>query len=374
MTQTAARPAAGTRSDTDGNPGSDGNPDSGLHAGPEPAAPRGTGTATGRLTVTVTIATWANTRWDLLVAAVAAVRSQTRPPDALVVVVDHNDEVLARATSQFTAPDTRVLASTGARGVSGSRNTAVAAADTDLVLFLDDDAVPEPDWLTHLVAAFDDDRAVAVAGGWAQAAWATGRPAWWPPDFDWVVGCSYLGQPTEPADVRNPLGCSMAIRRTAFEAVGGFDEDMGRVGAVPVGADETEFCIRLARAEPTARVRWVPAARVSHHVPATRSTLAYFVARCRAEGRSKAALTANAAGTRLGAESDYARGLVTRRVWQELRARRPRRAAALLTGLGATAADYAAGTARLRMARLRSGRDIGNSDHSDPSEHSGNTA
>lgn len=302
-------------------------------------------------TVTVTIATWARTRWDLLTAAVAAVRTQTLRPDAIVIVVDHNDEVLARARTQFAAPDTRVVASTGAQGVSGSRNTAIALTTTDLIAFLDDDAVPEPDWLERLVAVFAEP-AVAVAGGWAEPDWQLGRPAWFPPDFDWVVGCSYRGQPLHDADVRNPLGCSMVIRHAVFDTVGGFSEQLGRVGAKPVGADETELCIRLVRRIPSARVRWVPGAVVHHHVPPARSTLSYFVARCRAEGRSKAALTALAAGTRLGTESAYARQLLTIRVWQETRSGGVRRAAAILCGLAATGSAYAATASTSR----RSGR------------------
>lgn len=301
-------------------------------------------------TVTVTIATWARTRWDLLTAAVAAVRAQTLRPDAIVVVVDHNDEVLARAEAEFAAPDTRVVASTGVRGVSGSRNTAIALTTTDLLGFLDDDAVPEPDWLERLVAPFADPD-VAVAGGWAEADWEVGRPAWFPTDFDWVVGCSYRGQPVVETDVRNPLGCSMVLRHAVFATVGGFSEEMGRVGAKPVGADETELCIRLARLLPGSRVRWVPAARVHHHVPAARSTLAYFVARCRAEGSSKAALTALAAGTELGTESAYARELVTRRVWQELRSGGLGRATAILGGLTATGSSYALGVGLRRLRR-----------------------
>ena len=297
-----------------------------------------------RLTVTVTVATWANARWDVLCSAIAGIWAQTCPPDALIVVVDHNDVVLARARAQFAGPSTRVVASTGAQGVSGSRNTAVDLTDTDLVAFLDDDAVPEPTWLEHLVEQFAEP-SVMIAGGWAEPVWETERPPWWPPDFDWVVGCSYQGQPTVATDVRNPLGCSMLIRRSVFERVGPFSSELGRVGAKPVGADETELCVRLSRADPAARVRWVPESRVRHHVTAQRATLAYFLARCEAEGRSKAALTAMVAGTRLATESTYARELVTRRVGQELGAGRPRRAAAILGGLVVTGVSYAAGAA-----------------------------
>ena len=49
-------------------------------------------------------------------------------------------------------------------------------------------------------------------------------------ELDWVVGCTYTGQPTAQAEVRNLMGCNMSFRREVFERVGGFAEDIGRIG------------------------------------------------------------------------------------------------------------------------------------------------
>ena len=50
------------------------------------------------------------------------------------------------------------------RNLSMSRNIGVRLADGEILAFLDDDAIPEPEWLDDLVPAFDDPE-VAVAGG-----------------------------------------------------------------------------------------------------------------------------------------------------------------------------------------------------------------
>ena len=48
-----------------------------------------------------------------------------------------------------------------------------------------------------------------------------------------MVGCTYEGQPTALAPVRNVMGCNMAFRTSVFDTAGLFGEDLGRVGRVP---------------------------------------------------------------------------------------------------------------------------------------------
>jgi GT2 family glycosyltransferase len=259
----------------------------------------------GRLNpaVSVIVCAYTERRWDRLVWTVAAVSEQLRTADELLVVVDHNARLLARAREAF--PSARVLASDGTRGLSGARNTGVRHARGQLLAFVDDDAVPQPQWLDHLLQAFAADEVIG-AGGSALPVWSSAAPKWMPPEFLWVVGASYEGLPHERAAVRNPIGANMAFRREAFERVGGFREGIGRVGATPLGCEETEFAIRARRSLPGSVVMYVPDARVEHHVDSERATWRYFTARCWAEGRSKALVTAIVgAGDGLASERSY---------------------------------------------------------------------
>lgn len=234
-------------------------------------------------TVSVVLCAYTLERWDDITAAVGSLRTQSRPVDEVLLVVDHNDELLQRARAAF--PDVRCLPNAETRGLSGARNTGVRAATGDVVAFLDDDAAAETGWVAGLLAPYDDPSVVGT-GGRVLPAWRAPRPRWFPDEFLWVVGSSYAGLPEGRAEVRNPIGASMSFRRSVFADVGGFDAGMGRLGKDAAGCEETEFAIRARQAG--GRVVLEPASVCRHAVTPDRVTRRYFRRRCRAEGRSKA--------------------------------------------------------------------------------------
>ena len=302
---------------------------------------------------TVVICAHTEERWDDVVAAVASVRAQDRPADQLVLVIDHNPSLFARARDTFARHDTLVVENTGHRGESGARNAGVAVALGDVLAFLDDDATAEPAWLSSLLRWYDDPEVLGV-GGAADPNWDTDRPRWFPTEFDWVVGCSYRGLPTEADSIRNLMGCNMSFRRDVIERAGGFYDGLGRTGNDGFGCSETEFCIR-ARRLLGGRFVFEPAARIHHRVPAGRTTWRYFAARCRAEGRSKAHLTdREGQDEALALEKTYVRRTLPTGVARGLRDVTRRdgagiaRSMAIVAGAGLTATGFVAGTATRR--------------------------
>ncbi len=292
-------------------------------------------------------------RWDDIQAAIASVRSQRRPADDIVLVVDHCPQLWRLARRSL--PGIRVLPNLQRKGLSGARNTGVAAAHGDVVAFLDDDAAAGPSWTEHLLAHYGDPRVVGV-GGLVVANWHTGRPAWFPPEFDWVVGCSYRGLPQRSAPVRNFIGANMSFRRDELLAVGGFRTDLGRVGSRPLGCEETELCLRITARHPDAVLLYEPAAAVRHHVPKARARWQYFGQRCYAEGLSKALVVQHSRSrAALASERTYLRSTIPRAFLRSVRPGRPaalRTLTALSAGVGATVAGYA-------MGRIRSLRSVG---------------
>jgi Glycosyl transferase family 2 len=316
---------------------------------PSPAALRPAGTlstGSGQLAVTVVICAYTMKRWQQTRSAVASVLSQDPAPAQVLLVIDHNPELAEVARRELA--EITVLESAGAPGLSGARNTGLLAAAHPVTVFLDDDAEARPDWLAALVEPYAAADVVATGGG-VIPRWSASRPRWLPAEFDWVVGCSYIGLPESTGPVRNPIGANMSVRSQLALAAGGFDGGIGRVGTRPRGCEETELAIRLAAATGGGQSIYVPDAAVDHHVGAERTRFSYFLSRCWHEGQSKAAVVQLVgASSGLERERRQAATVIPAALLRDLRSllrgdlAAGQRMAASVLGLGAASCGYAA--------------------------------
>ena len=305
--------------------------------------------------MSVVICCYTTRRLDHLYAAIHSATGQLGPDDEVVVVVDHNPDLLA---TLHGAGDrhVRVIANTESSGLSGARNSGLAAARCDVVAFLDDDAALDPGSLDGIRVRFADPDVVAI-GGAVIAQWFDDRgPDWFPPEFGWVVGCDYRGLPDDGSAIRNPIGAAMAVRRDALETIGGFSPHLGRRGTFPAGCEETLMGITLRERFPEARLLRDTRLRVHHHVTADRATPRYFLRRCYQEGRSKAILASlTSTDSALSSERSYAVKTLTSGVW--LHRRTPRRVAALIVGFAVTTTGFVTGRVTSALHR-RTGEDV----------------
>lgn len=140
-------------------------------------------------------------------------------------------------------------------GLSHARNVGLAAAQGDVVVFVDDDVRPEPGWIAPLLAAFRDD-VVVVCGLVLPARLDTlaeiafqdelgfGGMGLIPLRFD----RSFLDRaPGSPPVWTIGAGANMAVRRDRALALGGFDERIGP-GAAGGCGDDSEFWRRVLEA------------------------------------------------------------------------------------------------------------------------------
>lgn len=265
--------------------------------------------------VSVIICVHSAKRWDAIFEAVESVRSQSFPVLETLIVVDHNAELERRLEESLQG--VTVVSNNQDQGLSGARNTGVALAKGDLLLFLDDDAALEPNWVRETVKHFGRGNTLGVTSRIVPR-WQGIKPFWFPDEFLWVVGCTYEGM--RPGAVRNLIGAAMCVRRDVFSSVGGFNHRLGRSnGRLPMGCEETELCIRAVAAFPESTFVFDAKPSAFHLVGNERLTVGYFIRRCFAEGKSKAALAAVAPpSAALSTERRYVTSVLPRGVLREM--------------------------------------------------------
>ncbi|HZR40595.1 MAG TPA: glycosyltransferase family 2 protein [Ktedonobacteraceae bacterium] len=261
--------------------------------------------------ISVIICAYTEERWSQLIQAVASIQRQSIPVREIIVVIDHNPALLERAQAYVFSmtPAATIVENSRNRGLSGARNSGIALAQGKLIAFLDDDAIAEPDWLERLAHGCQRPNVLGV-GGVVEPLWMVKKPAWFPHEFYWVLGCSYQELHDAIIEVRNPYGGCTCIQREVFDTIGVYCEEIGRVGSHLFGGEETELCIRATQRWPDKVFLCDPHARIHHYISPARARLSYFLKRCYAEGVSKALITDHV-GAKDSLASELAYTLVT---------------------------------------------------------------
>lgn len=169
-----------------------------------------------------------------------------------------------------------------AQGQSFARNRGVKAAEGAVILFTDDDVLPDPDWVAKMREAIERDD-LDGAGGSVKPRWEAAIPQWLSSRSDLLSWLAVLEEDTAsmldfPVRRRRRLvGASMAFRREVFDEVGYFPTNLGHRGARLYGGEEVEFINRLLIKG--RRIRYDPAIVVTHRIGADRLRKSFFLRR-----------------------------------------------------------------------------------------------
>lgn len=196
-----------------------------------------------------------------LVRALAAVAQQDHPAFEVIVVADPAGIAALQQAGRGGTVKTAVF---DEANIARARNLGLALAAGAVTAFLDDDAVPEPSWLSRLSAPFANP-AVAAAGGFVRGrdglSWQwrarrvdhTGRA-----EPLAVPAAAVSFWPAAPGRAIKTEGTNMALRSAVLRALGGFDP------AFRFYLDETDLNLRLAAIGAVTAI--VPQAEVHHGI------------------------------------------------------------------------------------------------------------
>jgi glycosyltransferase involved in cell wall biosynthesis len=161
------------------------------------------------------------------------------------------------------------------RGLNAARNAGVADTSGDLIAFIDDDVALPRVWLKGIVEGAERHPEADAFGGPIRARFE-GRTPKGCGRHDPPLTTLDLGPDDQPTDL--VWGANMAIRRSAFERIGSFDEE------IEGGGDEEEWLERLRAGGGT--VMYVAAAGLDHRRTAGDATLRALLRGAFSRGRS----------------------------------------------------------------------------------------
>ncbi|MGI8574694.1 MAG: glycosyltransferase family 2 protein [Egibacteraceae bacterium] len=195
--------------------------------------------------------------------------ARQRERNFAVLVIDQSASADAEVARRIAGEGWTLLADAG-HGLARARNIGWKQADTDWVVYVDDDVLPQPGWAAGVTAA--------IAGHPEASALMGHTPAVNAQDGDYLTISEF---PIEEEQVLGGrwlrpwligFGLNQGFRRSVLRDLGGFDERLGAGAADFPSADDMDMNYRFLRAGGLAVL--APAAAAAHDQWRTSADLA----------------------------------------------------------------------------------------------------
>ncbi len=200
-------------------------------------------------------------------------------PDFEVVYITERDDYLREYVSKLMKESNingKVVHNTGPRGLSEARNLGIVKAKGDLIAFVDDDVVLDPQWTMEVKDAFGSLANIAGATGPAFPKKNGEQANWVPVQFDWLIGSTRWFQSEKSVEIRNCWGMNMCFDREAMERTGPFSTQTGYTrGKLP---EDVEDSLRMKNLTGK-KMYYVPEMKVFNSVHRYRFSAKFIIER-----------------------------------------------------------------------------------------------
>ena len=216
------------------------------------------------------------------------------PPndDWELIVVDNNSSDETKEVCLRHLPPNGRYVFEPKPGVSNARNRVFQEARGELIVFTDDDTLPDENWLAAYEQAVEKYPDASFFMGPIDWEWRTRVPWWFIEDSDHpIIFCDKHDKRSEDTPISDDFlvaGPNMAVRREAYLRLGGFRPELGIVGHIKIGGEEPDL-IRRYRAQGL-RGYYVAQAQVKHKVYANLITFRVLAKNTFAAGFSNSLL------------------------------------------------------------------------------------
>lgn len=209
-------------------------------------------------------------RQDYIIQAIDSLYDQSVPrSDFEVIVVDNNskDNTTAVVREYIDAhPDLNIqFMNEPEQGASWARNTGAKYVHSPLLVFMDDDAVAEKDFLKNILNFFEGHPDATGLGGRIIPRYIPEEPKWMSHHVASLVGnFDYSATTKIFDDDRYPLESNMVVQKEDFELINGFNTSLpGVKGTLRIGGEGKDFFYRLME---NGKTIWYDPSVIVHHV------------------------------------------------------------------------------------------------------------
>ena len=249
--------------------------------------------------VSVIVSTFSPAHRDDIYEIIQSMQTQSSQSFELIIIVDENRELFQEYCEYLEKGGTsnmRCIFNPDNKGLSYSRNIGIKKAHGRIISYLDDDAVPDPDWVAQTMISFEDSD-IGASTGDIVPLWENPKDEWFPRELYWMISCSYSLTPTEFSETERGFGANMSFRKSILDEIGSFREDLGIRPGKWVGGEDSEMFLRVRQSGK--KVIYNPKSMVHHKIPHRRILLKALLKRAYNQGYTIA---------KMGKSESYASG------------------------------------------------------------------